>query len=124
MRLLDGTQAVAYARIRSIDSDNARAGRQQEVLEAMLAAVGKKSAIDYPSLVSQMSQYVETSLSYQEMISLATVLLGKDINLSTYTIPSDEENAIGGSNGTAWVWQYDLEAASDHIHRIIYEDGE
>ena len=65
----------------------------------MLAAVGKKSAIDYPSLVSQMSQYVETSLSYQEMISLATVLLGKDINLSTYTIPSDEENAIGGSNG-------------------------
>ena len=124
MRLLDGTQAVAYARIRSIDSDNARAGRQQEVLEAMLAAVGKKSAIDYPSLVSQMSQYVETSLSYQEMISLATVLLGKDIHLSTYTIPSDEENAIGGSNGTAWVWQYDLEAASDHIHRIIYEDGE
>ena len=124
LRTLDGTQAVAYARIRSIDGDDVRASRQQEVLQAMLSAVKKKSIVDYPSLVNQMAQYVETSLSYQEMITLATSMLGKDMDLTTYIIPGEEEDAWGGSNGVAWVWQYDLEQAGDHIHRIIYGDGD
>ena len=57
------------------------------------------------------------------MIALASIL-SNDPELETYVIPGEEEDAWGGIDDGAWVWQYDLEAAGEHIHRIIYEDGD
>lgn len=124
MVTLNGDQAVSYARIRNVGTDMARADRQQEVLSAMLNKVKNMGVADYPSLIKQLSPLVTTSLDYGEMISLASILVNNP-ELETYTIPGEEENAWGGEDNGAWVWKYDLEAAGEHIHRIIYEtDGE
>ncbi len=124
MLTLNGNQAVAYARIRNVGSDTARASRQQEVLAAMLTKVQNMSMADYPSFIKKITPLVTTSLDYGEMISLMGILPSNP-ELETYTIPGEEENAWGGIDDGAWVWQYDLEAAGDHIKRIIYEtDGE
>ncbi len=124
MVTLNGDQAVSYARIRNVGTDMARADRQQEVLSAMLNKVQNMGVADYPNLIKQLSPLVTTSLDYGEMISLASILVNNP-ELETYTIPGEEENAWGGEDEGAWVWKYDLEAAGEHIHRIIYEnDGE
>ena len=124
MVTLNGDQAVSYARIRNIGTDAARAGRQQEVLQAILAKVQAMGVAEYPNFIKQMAPLVTTSLDYGEMISLASIMASNP-TLETYTIPGEEENAWGGVDEGAWVWKYDLEAAGDHIHRIIYEtDGE
>lgn len=124
MVTLNGDQAVSYARIRNIGTDAARAGRQQEVLQAILAKVQSMGVAEYPNFIKQMAPLVTTSLDYGEMISLASIMASNP-TLETYTIPGEEENAWGGVDEGAWVWKYDLEAAGDHIHRIIYEtDGE
>lgn len=121
---LNGDQAVSYARIRNIGTDTARASRQQEVLAAMLTKVQEMSVADYPGFIKQMTPLVTTSLDYSEMISLMGILTSNP-TLETYTIPGEEENAWGGMDDGAWVWQYDLDAAGEHIKRIIYEtDGE
>lgn len=124
MVTLNGDQAVSYARIRNIGTDAARAGRQQEVLQAILTKVQSMGVAEYPNFIKQMAPLVTTSLDYGEMISLASIMASNP-TLETYTIPGEEENAWGGVDEGAWVWKYDLEAAGDHIHRIIYEtDGE
>ncbi len=46
---LNGNQAVAYARIRHLDSDNVRASRQQEVLMASVQSLKGKSSWSIPA---------------------------------------------------------------------------
>lgn len=123
MVTLNGDQAVSYARIRNIGTDAARAGRQQEVLQAIFSKVQSMGIGEYPNFIKQMAPLVTTSLDYGEMISLASIMTSNP-ELETYTIPGEEENAWGGLDDGAWVWKYDLKAAGDHIHRIIYETGE
>lgn len=123
MLTLNGNQAVAYARIRNVGSDVARASRQQEVLSAIFTKVQSMGVSEYPSMLKKLAPLVTTSLDYGEMLSLASIMVSSP-TLETYTIPGEEENAWGGIDDGAWVWQYDLDAAGDHIKRIIYEtDG-
>ncbi len=123
MVTLNGDQAVNYARIRAIGTDIARANRQQEVLLAIFEKVKNMGAADYPGFIKQMTPLVTTSLDYGEILSLA-MILPNNPELETYVIPGEEENAWGGEDDGAWVWKYDLDAAGEHIHRIIYETDE
>jgi LCP family protein required for cell wall assembly len=116
---LNGAQATAYARIRAIDSDNARADRQKKVMECLLNNVKDMSVLEYPKVLKTIMPMVETSMSYTEIMSFAPMLL-KDLPLEQNSVPNDEDNAVGGGN--PWVWTYDLEAATDRLHRFIYGD--
>ncbi|MGI6254623.1 MAG: LCP family protein [Acutalibacter sp.] len=119
---LNGNQAVAYARIRHIDSDNVRASRQQRVLEALLQSLKKKNIFQYPGLIRKVSTMCETSMNVGDMLKLMPILFG-GLNLETLSIPGDEEQASGATlDSGAWVYEYDLTAASQHINRFIYEE--
>lgn len=116
---LNGAQATAYARIRNIDSDNARADRQKKVLACMLENVKTLSVTEYPNLLRTVLPLVETSLSYTDIIGFAPMLLN-ELPLVQHSIPSEEDHAVGGGN--PWVWNFDLDAAADRLHTFIYED--
>lgn len=116
---LNGEQAVVYARLRKIDSDVARSNRQRKVIEALIVQAKKVSPAKYAEMVRTMMSLCETSLSFSEIMSFAPMIT-KDITIQTLTIPGDEENAIGGMYGGAWVWRYDLSEATQHIHEFIY----
>lgn len=120
--LLNGKQAVSYARIRHLEGgDDMRAGRQQIVLQALIQQLKGKSKLAYPALVHNVVPMCETSLGYLDMMGLAPFLL-TDFTMETLTIPGQEENAYGDFNENgAWVYIYDIEAAAGHISRFIYE---
>lgn len=120
--LLNGKQAVSYARIRHLEGgDDIRAGRQQIVLQALIQQLKGKSKLAYPALVHNVVPMCETSLGYLDMMGLAPFLL-TDFTMETLTVPGQEENAYGDFNENgAWVYLYDIEAAAAHISRFIYE---
>lgn len=119
---LDGNQAVGYGRIRAIDSDNARAERQQEVLSALLGKVSSISKLEYPSIVSKLAPLCETSLSFDRIIGCAQIAL-TGFTIERLSIPSDEEGyAFDYCEGGGWMWTYDVEQAGRHVRRFIYED--
>ena len=125
---LNGGQAMCFARIRKIDSDNARVGRQSKVLSALLAKVQQMKMTKYPGLLRAILSEVETSLTYSEIISYVPMAAGGNLSLETMSVPSKEDNARGGqydingnySSANAWVWQFDLNNASQRIHNWIY----
>ncbi|MBQ2764867.1 MAG: LCP family protein [Firmicutes bacterium] len=120
--LLDGTQAVAYSRIRSIDSDNARTDRQQEVLNGVFASVQTMGPLQFPKFVHDFSEIVDTSLSSLNVLKLAPILL-RNPELERYTIPDAEyeTDLWGGIDSSGmWCWHYDLDAAAARLHSIIY----
>ncbi|MGI5874449.1 MAG: LCP family protein [Bacillota bacterium] len=125
---LNGAQAVSYTRIRKIDSDNARADRQQKVLNAVFQKLAKMPKTEYPGVIRQFLGIVETSLDYGDIIGYTTSsLIRKGFYTEQYTIPDSryETDLWGGiDSGGAWVWVYNLDNAAARLHQIVYgEDG-
>lgn len=121
---LDGKQAVSFARIRKIDSDNARADRQKEVLSAVFNKVATMPKTDYPTFIHKFLAIVETSLDYGDLMDLSPVMLNGNLQLEQYTFPDANDNPWGGTDTDGvWYWKYDLSAAAKRMHSIIYDEA-
>lgn len=119
---LNGEQAVVFARIRKIDSDIARSERQRKLLDALLVKAREVNPTKYASMLRTLMGMCETSLSFSEIMSYAP-MLSKDITIQSIVIPDDAENAVGGIYEGAWVWRYDLTAATERLHMFIYGEA-
>lgn len=123
MAQLDGNQAVAYGRIRAIDSDNVRAERQQAVISSAFDRLTRLSPLQYPGVLRELLSICETSLDLGELLGLST-FAASDFTVERLSIPSNTEGYdFGYYEGEMWMWNYDLPTAAAHLHRFIYEDG-
>jgi LCP family protein required for cell wall assembly len=122
---LNGMQAVAYTRIRyTSGGDFERTERQRRVLASLFDKVQQAGVTKYPSLVSTLLPYIETSISKIDILSLGTgVLTSGSRTLEQERFPIDgycKGNTIDG------VWYLvpapDLKTTTDQIHQYIYDD--
>ncbi len=122
---LNGAQALAYSRNRYTGSDIDRGNRQKEVLEAMFAEVKDMSLTKFPSLISQSLEMMHTTLSNDELMSIARWALTSSPTFEQFGLPSKECKAQGGDwgDGHGWVWHYDMDLATQVLHNFIYEEG-
>lgn len=68
---MDGAQALAYSRMRNLDGDYARQGRQREVVLATISKVASfNSVLNYQSVLNTMEDNVMTNLTFDEMVSM------------------------------------------------------
>ncbi|MDW7659118.1 MAG: LCP family protein [Bacillota bacterium] len=67
---MDGDSALAYARIRKLDSDFHRTGRQRTVMESLIAKTRTLNALQMTDLAKSLLPLVNTNLSQGEMLSL------------------------------------------------------
>ena len=122
---LNGAQAVAFSRIRKIDSEYHRASRQQMVIEAMFKNAKSMSASEYPELIRLITDSLETNMSYSDLLEFTSLDI-KYAEISEYTIPDEkyEEDLWGGwEDGPyeyQWLWIYDLDKAGERLMNIIY----
>ncbi len=119
---LNGLQATAYARIRKIDTETQRTQRQRTVISKLLKKLKDKKVSEYPALLQQLAAIPSCSLSKTEIAGMAISLLGCDSEIRQYVIPSEEDDAIGGSYGGFWCWRYDIDAAADRWHEFLKSD--
>lgn len=71
VNLLTGSQALAYSRVRGIDSDFVRTGRQRTVLTALLEKSKTLGLMDTYSLISEIAPLLTTDMTDGEIMSLA-----------------------------------------------------
>ncbi len=124
--LLNGKQALAYCRIRHIDSDGARANRQKTVLNALLKKMSNSGTIDTVKTVNALADYVYTGYSKKELISIGNTAL-KDgwlnFSMKTKNVPA-EENCAGGQKFSAapgnWIWLADIPKDAYELQMEIY----
>lgn len=132
---LDGIQAVMYARLRSIDNDFARSGRQRKLLELLLAQV-LDGGMDFDKLLNLLEvclPYAKTNMATMELASLALEVLNSDILtrlengealLEQNRIPLDETwkyyTTEGGASVVAFRTDKRLQENVEAIHEFIY----
>lgn len=73
---LTGAQALAYCRIRKIDTDWNRTQRQRTVMEAIIKKALRAGPITAFSTLSSAAPYIETNLSQGELMALGFKALG------------------------------------------------
>lgn len=122
---LDGLQALAYCRIRHIDSDNVRADRQKAVLNELFNKAKTAGTLDTVKLVNQLSQYTKTGYTKKELISIGNTAL-RDGWLS-FEIQSSNVPALENSKGgetfpvyRAWIWLADIPKDAYELQQKIY----
>lgn len=121
--LLDGNQALAYVRLRHLDSDYVRTGRQRAALVALAKKLQTEGSITtIASVVLTLLGYVETNLSLSELLQLCGVGFGLDMDsVEQMRLPVDGTYTTGEING-AWCIQPDFEANARALYDYIYND--
>ena len=119
---LTGPQAVSYARIRKIDGDDMRTQRQRNVLACLFEKAKTIRMTEYPVYVKRFSSLVETSLSNQEILRLASIGMNKGLGMELGAFPNEALPGQGKYIGERWYYVYDLEQAAEMLHAFIYDD--
>ena len=114
LQRVNGTQAVAYARIRKIDSDFERARRQRTVLAKIFEEAKKADIPALLEIVDTVLPQVYTNLSTTDIIALA-----KDV--FAYNLADQEgfpfEKTTGSYDGLSYVF---AEGFTDNV-RMMHE---
>ena len=120
---LNGLQAVAYSRIRHTAGDDfRRTERQRTVLSAMIANIQSVGATKFPSVVTKLLPFTETSMNSMDLIKLGTkVITSNTTKLVQDRFPTDGYWSGKTINGV-WYLVADMKATVEQIHKFIYED--
>ncbi|MDE6124051.1 MAG: LCP family protein [Eubacterium sp.] len=135
--LLNGEQALAYCRIRHIDSDTVRADRQKTVLQQLFKKASQSSTLKMAEVVTSLLPYVKTGFSKSEILSIGKYALSHGwlgYSIVNYTVPSNETKPDGtvittckggqfgsGFYNNLWIWKVDYPLASQVLQEKIYD---
>ncbi len=122
LQTLNGTQATAYARIRSTaGSDFTRAERQREVINEVVKKAKKAGILKCLEIAQQVLPEISTNYSNTEILSLAKSMFDYELADSTGFPFSKYPARLGGSKGDVVICA-DLESNVRALHRYLYND--
>lgn len=124
LQLLDGRQAVSYARLRKLDDDYMRMQRQRIVLQALLDAFVKASLGEKKSMIDEGLSLIQTNLSVNEITKLGLKILPKmNTTIEQMQLPVEGTfNSGMYSEGgmTSWQIRADFNAMIPPLQEFIW----
>ncbi|MBR0413198.1 MAG: LCP family protein [Eubacterium sp.] len=118
---LNGKQALAYCRIRKLDSDNKRADRQKSCLIEIFNQSKEASTIKLLKIVNQLIPYVKTSFGKSDIVKIAKYAMTQGwLHFDIYMQNLPENNLKGGTYYKQWIWRPDYPADAYMLQTIIY----
>ena len=121
---LNGKQALAYCRIRKLDSDNMRADRQKTCISEIFKQTRKASTVRLIRIIKKLIPYVNTNFSKNEILQIARYAFSQgwlDFDIYMQNLP--EANLKGGMGYGAWIWKCDFPADAYNLQYIIYGES-
>lgn len=117
---LNGQQALAYARIRKLDSDYARTERQRKVLMAILDVVKQKSALELAQLGATLMPYISTNMELNDILTVAVTVLSSNMEVSSMRLPVNGSYVEERRNNDAMLWDCDFPTNQQQLYNFIY----
>ena len=122
---LTGEQALAYCRIRKIDSDNMRANRQKICLSKVFSDMKNASSVQLLKILNDMVPYIRTDMPKSNIVSTAKYALSEgwmSYDVFTSNVPEyrNDENGAGGTFYGAWCWKADYPMDAYMLQMDIY----
>lgn len=122
---LNAEQALYFSRIRDLDSDFGRTGRQRQMILCMLETFQKLNVTDMASVVLDYMPYVTTNLSNDDILGLASLAMDfSSYEVETMHIPDtdtyeDIQVELNGVSGNQ-VMKPDVEENARRLKAFLY----
>ncbi len=118
---LDGVQAVAYGRLRLMDSDYARTERQRIILQKAFEKLKAADLATINSVVGHVMEMSATNIKWEELLSLATGIKKYHLGETTgFPSARGEVKIKIGENKLSCVIPQTLESNVISIHNFLY----
>ncbi|MBE6809605.1 MAG: hypothetical protein E7521_00925 [Ruminococcaceae bacterium] len=130
-QVLNGVQATAYARIRHCTSvwgtrdDFGRTDRQRHVMQELFNKAITMKKTQYVSLAKALIPCSETSLSYTDIVGLATNILLSSPTFEQYRLPPSDHQSeflMKSPTGYGSIIYYDIGYVAKMLNSMIYDD--
>lgn len=123
-QVLNGTQAVAYARIRKVgNNDFERTQRQRAVISAMIKKAKESDLSTINKVINEVFPQIATNMSNKDLISLAADVFDYELTENT-GFPLSHETPTLGNKGSVVV-PANLLSNVKYLHEFLYpEDTE
>ena len=125
--LLSGEQALAYSRIRNLDSDGdfSRTGRQRKLLTSLLDSYRNANLLTVLSLLTQALPMISTDLENRQVIALAAKLYPflHDPVVVSQRLPADGTYTYRRIRGME-VLAADMEQLRSQLHQSLLPEDE
>ena len=118
---LNGRQTLAYARVRYVDNDMARAERQRTVVIKLTEKLRGKSAPEILALLANLSGYVTTNMDLNTIGEIAITVLTKGVsNMKTLRLPENGTYKLDRRNDQEMLYDTDWDRNSLVLYNFIY----
>lgn len=120
--VLSGSQALAFCRIRKIDSDHNRTERQRRVLTAIANSARTASITELMGVVNEVLPYVETDLTDSQIVTYTTTalsILSSGGGIQSYKVPQSGQYWGASIRGMS-VLVPDLVACNQYLKAALY----
>lgn len=119
---LNGYQALAYARIRKLDTIYKRDERQRLILTNIAHKLSDVSISKYPQIAKSILRHIKVNIAFNKIIDLAFIaheLASYDISKLEFPISEYREEGRIGEKGT-YVVKWDKNKNIELLHQFIY----
>ena len=123
LQILNGRQALTYARIRNVGRDDFdRVYRQQKVITNLFEKVSTTSFLRLPGILSAILPYIKTNMSALEILGMGTAVLGfDDRKIYRFRLP------VEGAYTQATIREMmvlipDIAENTRLLHKFLYEE--
>lgn len=120
---LNGTQALAYARIRKLNGgDYMRSERQRKVLAKLLDKAKQLNAMEIASLASLMQDQVKTNMPWDDIINTAIAVAANGLSgMENMQLPVNGTFKQETRNNQSMLYDCDFTANTTQLYNFIYE---
>ena len=117
---LNGAQALAYVRIRSLDNNFGRNERQRKLLSSLFEQVRKSDMNAIMLAVTATFKAIATNLTAGEIISLLPAVLKNSDQLDMLSLPAEGSFTYMTTASGASVVEFDNEATQKAFRSFVY----
>lgn len=120
---LNGTQALAYTRIRYTEgNDYKRTERQRIVLTKVFEKIKDTSVKEWPNLLNEILPLIETNMDVTEILSIGTAVAKMgNVNIEQERFPMDKD-CHGTMIDGVYYLDFDEETTVTSLHDYIFKD--
>lgn len=117
-QLVNGKQAISWARIRYVGTDFARTQRQRTITETLIRKVAGMNVLEQLRVGEALLGGVVTNLNRFSMLDAGRTVLGGLHNIEQYRVPAD---GLYETNTSNWNMIIDWDRQIPQFHEFIWE---
>lgn len=120
--LLNGKQALAFSRIRKIDTDFERGRRQRDVMEGIITKMLTVNKLTYPGILTKIMPEITTNMTTGQILEISYSVVANNISTIEQMRYPNSDLGEGKTINGVYYYVFDIAENKNRVLEYIYYD--